>query len=164
MKIVYVELDRCIACHNCERACLFQKSEHHAGTTANIFVSVDMSRRRIFAGTCRQCEEPHGMAVCPVNALSQDPLTSVVVVDRKTCISCGMCTIACPYGYMNLDESSHRATKCDLCGGDPRCVQMYMANALHYDTMQALEERRRNRPERRLGLRAIHAPGGDGRQ
>lgn len=163
MKIVYVELDRCIACHNCERACLFQKSEHHAGTTASIFVSVDMVRRRIFAGTCLQCEEAHCMAVCPVNALSRDPLTSAVVVDSRTCIACRMCIFACPYGYMNLDDTSHRATKCDLCGGDPRCVQMCMANALHFDSLQALEERRRNRPDKRLGLRAVPISGEDKR-
>ena len=155
MEIVYVELDRCIACHNCERACLFHKSEQRAGSSANIFVSVDMDRRRIFAGTCLQCESALCMSVCPVNALSRDPLTSAIVVDTDTCFSCGMCTIACPYGYMNLDDSSHRATKCDLCGGDPRCVQMCMADALHFDSIQSLVTRRQKKPHMHVGLRAV---------
>jgi len=155
MNIVYVDLDRCIACHNCERACLFHKLEQRDGSTASIFVSVDMDLRRIFAGTCLQCESALCMSVCPVNALSRDPLTSAIVVDTDTCFSCGMCTIACPYGYMNLDDSSHRATKCDLCGGDPRCVQMCMADALHFDSIQSLVTRRQKKPHMHVGLRAV---------
>ena len=155
MNIVYVDLDRCIACHNCERACLFHKLEQRNGSTANIFISVDMDLRRIFAGTCLQCESALCMTVCPANALSRDPLTSAIVVDADTCFSCGMCTIACPYGYMNLDDASHRATKCDLCGGDPRCVQMCMADALHFDSIQSLVTRRKKNPHIHVGLRAV---------
>ena len=160
MKIVYVELDRCIACLNCERACLFHKAEQRAGSTANIFVSVDMDQRRIIAGTCMQCETALCMAACPVDALSRDPLTSAVVVDRQACVSCGMCTFACPYGFMNLDNSSHSATKCDLCDGDPRCVQVCMAGALHFDSIESLVERRHEKPDTHLGLRAV-SNGGD---
>ena len=159
MKIVYVELDRCIACLNCERACRFHKFEQRAGNTANIFVSVDMDQRRILAGTCLQCEKALCMAVCPVEALTRDPLTSAVVVDAQACLSCGMCIIACPYGYMNLDDSSRRATKCDLCGGDPRCVQMCMAGALHFDSIQSLVERRKENPDMHVGLRAVSDSG-----
>ena len=155
MNIVYVELNRCIACLNCERACSFQKWEHRLGSTANIFVSVDMDRRRIFAGTCLQCETALCMDVCPVDALTRDPVTSAVVVDNRTCLSCGMCIIACPYGRMDLDESSRKATKCDLCGGDPRCVQMCMARALHYGDIESLVEHRKDNPGLQVGLRAV---------
>ena len=155
MKIVTVDLDRCIACLNCEQACRFHRSERHAGETANIFVSVDMQQRRIFAGTCLQCANALCLAVCPVDALSRDPLTSAVLVDRSVCIACGMCTVACPFGYMDLDTVSRRATKCDLCGGDPRCVQVCMAGALHFDSLQSIAERRKNHPDVHLGLRAI---------
>ena len=159
MKIIYVELDRCIACLNCERGCLFHKIEQHAGSTTNIFVSVDMDQRRIFAGTCLQCETALCMAACPVDALTRDPLTSAVVVDAQACVSCGMCIIACPYGYINLDASLRRATKCDLCGGDPRCVQVCMAGALHFDSIQSLVECRQKNPDMHLGLRAVSNEG-----
>jgi carbon-monoxide dehydrogenase iron sulfur subunit len=160
MNIVYVDLNRCIACHNCERACLLHKIEQRDGSTANIFISVDMDSRRIFAGTCLQCESAPCMTVCPVNALHRDPLTSAIVVDADTCCSCGMCIIACPHGYMNLDDSSHRATKCDLCGGDPRCVQMCMADALHFGSIQSLAACRQKNPLMHVGLRAV-PDGGD---
>ena len=155
MNIVYVDLDRCIACFSCERACQFHKSECRSGGTANIFVSVDMERRRILAGTCLQCENPRCMAVCPVGALARDPHTLAVVVNPKTCLSCGMCIVACPFGYMSLDDTSRRATKCDLCNGDPRCVQVCMADALHFGSLESLAERKRLQPELHLGLRAV---------
>ena len=61
--------------------------------------------------------------------------------------------------YMNLDDSSRRATKCDLCGGDPRCVQMCMAGALHFDSIQSLVERRKENPDIHVGLRAVSDSG-----
>lgn len=159
MKVVYVEVDRCIACLNCERACLLHKSEQRAGSTANIFVSVDMDSRRIFAGTCLQCEAALCMSVCPVDALTRDPVTSAIVVDARACLSCGMCIIACPYGYMNRDNTSRRATKCDLCGGDPLCVQMCMAGALHFDNVQSIVKRLHETPGMHVGLRAVSHEG-----
>jgi len=155
MKVVYVELDRCIACRNCEQVCMFHKFEHRAGNTANIFVNVDMDRRRIVTGTCPQCEPALCMTVCPVDALKRDPQTMAVVVDTKTCVACGMCVIACPYGFVNLDDSSHRATKCDLCNGNPKCVQVCMAGALHFDDTDSIAQRKRQNPDLHLGLRAV---------
>jgi len=162
MNVVYVELDRCIACMNCERACQFQQAEQDSGWSPNIFVHVNMERRQIHAGTCLQCETALCMEVCPTNAITRDPQTNAVVVDRENCLGCGMCVAACPFGYMNLDDSIHKATKCDLCGGDPKCVQMCMANALHFGSINALAEQKRNRIDLRLGLRAVPVvKGGD---
>ena len=106
MDIVYVELDRCIACFNCERACMFHKSECRAGSTANIFVSVNMDLRQIVAGTCLQCETANCMAVCPVDALSRDPQTMAVVVDTTLCLACGMCIHRCPNNNIEMVQTS----------------------------------------------------------
>lgn len=155
MKVVFVELDRCIACLSCEHVCRFQQSMLKKGGASNIFVTVDIDQRRIYAGTCLQCASAWCMQVCPVDALSQDPTTAAVVVDKRLCIGCGMCVVACPFGYMQLDASVRRATKCDLCGGDPKCVQVCMAGALHFDTIEALAARRNEPDGRRLGVRAL---------
>ena len=66
-----------------------------------------------------------------------------------------MCVVACPFGYMELDDSLRRATKCDLCQGDPRCVQVCMAGALHFGSIDALAECKLQHPDRHLGLRAV---------
>ena len=157
MNVVYVELDRCIACLSCERACLFYHADQHSGWSPNIFVHVDMERRRIHAGTCPQCENALCAEVCPVDAIKRDPETKALVVDKHVCLGCGMCVAACPLGYMNLDTSFGKATKCDLCGGTPKCVQMCMAGALHFGSINSLAERKRRQTDLRLGLRAIPA-------
>jgi Fe-S-cluster-containing dehydrogenase component len=94
------------------------------------------------------------MEVCPVSAISRDPETAAVVVDDQICLGCGMCVAACPFGYMLLDDTLRIATKCDLCGGNPKCVQMCMAKALHFESMNNLAERRRKQADLHLGLRA----------
>jgi carbon-monoxide dehydrogenase iron sulfur subunit len=157
MNVVYVELDRCIACLSCERACLFQQAARNMGWSPNIFIRVDMERRRIYAGTCLQCETALCLEACPVNAIKRDPETTAVVVDDVICLGCGMCVAACPFGYMHLDDSFRKATKCDLCGGNPKCVQMCMAKALHFGSINSLAERKRKQTDLRLGLRAVPA-------
>ena len=114
-----------------------------------------MEKRRIYAGTCLQCETALCMQVCPVNALTRDTQTQAVIVDKKMCIGCGMCVVACPFGYMQLDDSIRRATKCDLCGGNPKCVQVCMARALLFGSINAVAARKRAQVDLRLGVHAV---------
>ena len=157
MNVVFVELDRCMACLSCERACQFQQAKRNRGKgwSPNIFVAVDIERRQIYAGTCLQCETALCITACPVGALTRDPETAAVIVDKAVCIGCGMCVVACPFGYIQLDGPLRKATKCDLCGGNPKCVQMCMAGALHFGSIESLAQRMRNRTDLRLGLRAV---------
>lgn len=163
MKVVCVELDRCMACLSCERACQFQqiKRTRGKGWLPNIFVAVNIRQRRIYTGTCLQCETALCLSVCPVSALTRDPQTTAVIADKNVCIGCGMCVLACPFGYMQLDEALQKATKCDLCGGHPVCVQMCMAGALHFCSLDALAEHKRQHADLRLGLRAVQDAGDD---
>ena len=76
---------------------------------------------------CNQCDRPPCVQVCPVGATYQTP-DGVCLVDRKWCIGCGYCIMACPYG-MRFFHPVHRvAEKCNFCyhritrGGQPACV------------------------------------------
>jgi len=155
MNVVYIEIDRCIACLSCERVCFFHQADAHQGHAANIFVHVDLDLRRIFTVTCRQCEVAMCMKVCPSGALSRDAETHAVVVDKDRCMGCGMCVAACPFGSVQLDGMQRVASKCDLCGGHPRCVDVCMAKALHFGSINELAELKRKRTDLRFGLRAI---------
>jgi carbon-monoxide dehydrogenase iron sulfur subunit len=155
MKIVFVELDRCIACLSCVQVCLFQQADRNRGWIPNIFLNVDIERRRIHIGTCQQCETALCMEACPVGGITRDPKTAAVVVDKAMCIGCGLCVAACPFGNMHLDESFQKATKCDLCGGNPKCVQVCMAKALHFGSIDSLAELKLGQTDLRLGVRAV---------
>lgn len=63
---------------------------------------------------CNQCENPPCVQVCPVGATYQ-AADGVVLVDRKWCIGCGYCIMACPYGVRFFHPNYHVAEKCNFC-------------------------------------------------
>lgn len=77
---------------------------------------------------CNQCAKPPCVQVCPVGATYQTA-DGVVLVDRKWCIGCGYCIMACPYGMRFFHPVHHVAEKCNFCyhrisrGLPPACVQ-----------------------------------------
>lgn len=76
---------------------------------------------------CNQCENPPCVQVCPVGATYQTD-DGVVLVDRKWCIGCGYCIMACPYGMRFFHPVYKVAEKCNFCyhriskGMRPACV------------------------------------------
>jgi len=77
---------------------------------------------------CNQCMKPACVQVCPVGATYQ-ALDGVVLVDRKWCIGCGYCIMACPYGMRFFHPIHKVAEKCTFCyhritkGMKTACVQ-----------------------------------------
>ncbi len=76
---------------------------------------------------CNQCENPPCVQVCPVGATYQTP-DGIVLIDRKWCIGCGYCIMACPYGVRFFHPVYKVAEKCNFCyhrinkGMNPACV------------------------------------------
>jgi Fe-S-cluster-containing hydrogenase component 2 len=73
---------------------------------------------------CSQCMDYPCVESCPVDALSTDPDYGAVIVDRETCTSCGACITACPGAVPYMHPGDNKATICDLCGGEPKCVEV----------------------------------------
>jgi Fe-S-cluster-containing dehydrogenase component len=63
---------------------------------------------------CNQCANPPCVQVCPVGATYRTP-DGVVLVDRKWCIGCGYCVMACPYGARFFHPVLNVADKCNFC-------------------------------------------------
>ena len=63
---------------------------------------------------CNQCDNPACVQVCPVGATYQTP-DGVVLVDRKHCIGCAYCIMACPYGARSFHPVYKTAEKCTFC-------------------------------------------------
>jgi Fe-S-cluster-containing hydrogenase component 2 len=130
-RIYNVIPERCIACGKCELACAFA----HGSEGRPAATRIHIHRRGPDLGTpvvCLQCDDPSCLAVCPVGALTWNAATAAIEVSRETCIRCRMCVAACPFGNMIWDDARHEAAKCDLCGGDPKCVPFCPTQALEY--------------------------------
>ena len=131
MKIIFVELDRCLACRNCEQVCSFQEAGGFKREDSNIWVQIDLEKRSIFTMTCLQCETALCLEVCPTEGLVRDPKTNAVVVDEaahrsltdapgaEVAIDLHSCTVTLPDGATTEFEIEPFARYCLLEGMDP---------------------------------------------
>jgi Fe-S-cluster-containing hydrogenase component 2 len=68
----------------------------------------------------------------------------VLQVDEGKCVGCRMCVLACPFGNIEV-RAPGRAEKCDLCGGDPVCVQFCPRGALRFGETVDVEGEKRDK-------------------
>lgn len=146
MKRVYVvEVERCIACGKCELACAFAHGSPSRPSQSRIHIV----RRGPEAGipvVCLQCHEAACVAACPVGALARNEATGAIDMLRDRCIRCRHCVQACPFGNMRWDDTYHCVQKCDLCGGEPRCIPFCPTGALSYVPVDRLAHREDETP------------------
>ena len=155
MRIVAADADSCVACRSCEYACAFEQSGDFDRTHSHMRVSFYPAERACVPFTCLHCADAWCLEVCPAGAIRRDAETEAVVIDADRCAGCKLCLLACPFGNITYDDSAGVSTKCDLCGGDPRCVGSCTSGALDYvDVNDAFGFRRESLDARlRLALR-----------
>ncbi|MGB9619928.1 MAG: 4Fe-4S dicluster domain-containing protein, partial [Armatimonadota bacterium] len=131
----------CIGCGLCRVWCGVEHSESrnihktfkpNAPATVSC-VEVEQAGWKSFAIQCRHCAEPLCAYGCITGAMTKDPRTGLVNVDRSRCIGCWTCVLMCPNGAVKPDTRQGRAVaKCDLCQerGFPSCVEHCPNDAL----------------------------------
>ncbi len=67
--------------------------------------------------SCMHCQKPSCVSVCPVKAMTKDPVTGVVDYNKDTCIGCRYCQVACSFNIPKFqwDRTIPQIVKCDLC-------------------------------------------------
>lgn len=148
-----IDLTRCSGCQTCVVTCQMHHNTRPGIAwgkveTVEIGTAWPDVDRVIVPHACMHCDDAPCVAACPTGASVQRE-DGIVTVDYETCIGCGVCLTACPYGArtINTDErwffdaveaapyedaSSGRigvAEKCTLCvdridrGLVPACVE-----------------------------------------
>jgi len=149
-KFVITNSDLCIACNACMKTCV--KNAYARGKLSKKRLDVLSLESGKMPNQCRQCDDAPCANVCPTGALRI--ANSCVELCEEICIGCKLCTIACPYGAINIDaefppsiiEEVERhleagcisglksiAIKCDMCDGiesGPACVSACPTGAL----------------------------------
>ncbi|MBI5967978.1 MAG: 4Fe-4S dicluster domain-containing protein [Deltaproteobacteria bacterium] len=148
-RVLYVSLpdqaDRiCSGCETCQLMCSLQHNGAFNPKKSRIKV-VPLSVGISIPVTCQQCEDPWCQQACPEKAIISLKRMNLVIVDEKKCTGCMACIGACPYGIMVYDPEKKKALKCDLCGGDPACVQYCPSKVLVLADHQRSAEVRRQR-------------------
>ncbi len=125
---------RCNGCGLCVTAC--SGRDPSRPDSARIQLLRDESAGVNFAVFCQHCLDPLCQKACPQRAIHRDE-AGIVWVDERLCAHCGLCILACPEAAP-LRVPDGRVLKCDLCGGNPRCVEACTEKALSYSPGKAL--------------------------
>lgn len=165
----FFDQDACIGCRSCEGAC---KNQWRAD------VGVRYRKVHTYEGGrypkpvvnflslgCNHCENPACIEVCPVQRIVKRENDGLVVYkdvglkpdgtldfSNVTCVFCGQCAEACPYGVPQPNEnpadgSPSHYEKCIGCypridrGERPACVASCLGRALSWGTLAENEKR-----------------------
>lgn len=131
-KSLVINPDKCTGCLQCELACSYENEGVFNPAKSRIKVFTFHQEGRFVPYTCTQCAEAWCQQACPVDAISLNLVTGAKEVNESSCVGCKVCTISCPFGTINYNQSSGKVIKCDLCGGDPKCVSACPTQAITY--------------------------------
>ena len=167
-----IDLDTCVGCHACVVSCKGwntqsatgaplsdQNAYEGAGTGtylnrvhtfevvpdgATPLAESSLAQITHFPKSCLHCETAPCVTVCPTGASYKRAEDGIVLVNEDTCIGCGLCAWACPYGAREKDAAERVMKKCTLCvdriynenlepiDRQPACVRTCPASARHF--------------------------------
>ncbi len=131
-KALLITPSKCTGCMQCEMACSFTHEGMFNPARSRIKVFSFHDEGRFVPYTCTQCADAWCQNACPTNAIQINAATGAKEVVEGLCVGCKVCTIACPFGTVNYNQTTGKVIKCDLCGGDPACAQACPTQAITY--------------------------------
>ena len=130
--MLLIDYDKCTGCNICTLRCSFEKTITFNPLRARINIVRWESEGIMLPVLCLHCEQPACIPCCPTNALSKNQETGVVELNGQICMGCKMCMMVCPFGGPSFDPIEKRVVLCDLCEGNPVCVEVCPTRALQY--------------------------------
>jgi sulfite dehydrogenase (quinone) subunit SoeB len=157
-----IDLDTCVGCQACVTACkgwndqgagLSDQDAYGANPSGTFLnrvhsyqVAVPEAPPQIvnFPRSCLHCADAPCVTVCPTGASYKRAEDGIVLVNPDSCIGCGLCAWACPYGAREMDDDQGVMKKCTLCvdriyndtlpeeDREPACVRTCPTNARHF--------------------------------
>lgn len=118
--LLHVLPERCTGCGDCVEACPMEEPALRIPKTPDGWDIV----------VCRHCNPAPCVDACSFGALwvKED---GTVFLSGEMCTSCKACAAVCPFGAVSLGPTGEMV-KCDLCGGEPKCVEACREGALVY--------------------------------
>jgi anaerobic carbon-monoxide dehydrogenase iron sulfur subunit len=145
-KFIAADLEKCTGCGTCELVCAIKRENVYNPSCSRIKI-LRLYQLANMAIACRLCEKPPCVIACPLDCLVQSEKTGVILVNEEKCDCCGWCIGACPYGAIMVNPEKETVMICDLCGGDPQCVEWCPEEALKLVTEEGVNENVRKATE-----------------
>ena len=143
-KFISVDPGKCIGCGICEYACTVEKGEGIWNPMHSRIRVVRMAPVFNFALTCRGCQDARCVKACPERAISQSESTGLLILDETKCKGCDWCVQACEHGGITIHSDTGKAIACNLCEGEPKCVESCPEEALEIVESDEAAEKRFN--------------------
>jgi carbon-monoxide dehydrogenase iron sulfur subunit len=126
-KRIRVENEKCTGCRLCESVCSLSHERKMDLTLSRIQID-PMTENRFRPKVCLQCQQCPPSEVCPNGAFLWDEKTRVVKILKEVCDRCGLCIPECPFS--SVFEGDDNVIVCDICEGNPRCVEVCQKQAI----------------------------------
>jgi len=149
-KMLVVNYDKCTGCRLCELVCSVKHEGVSNPSRARIHITKWEMEGVMMPMVCSQCEPAPCIDACPTNARSWDEHLGRVVIDYDRCIECKTCVAVCPFGAVSFDHVAGRIISCDLCDGDPACVNFCETEAIQYVDASEINKRRQREAAEKL--------------
>jgi formate dehydrogenase iron-sulfur subunit len=104
----------------------------------------------MMSDVCKHCTNAGCLEACPTGAIIRNEFGDVYV-QPDICNGCAYCTIACPFGVIEIHEEDGRAWKCTLCydrqkdGLEPACAKACPTQSIQFGEVEELRDRARAR-------------------
>lgn len=142
-KIIICDPEKCTGCRICEYICSVTNHKQINPRLARIKV---LRIEPVFdvALSCRKCDNPKCLDACARHAISQDPETRTIIIDREKCDGCGFCMEECSFGIISMGLDKRVSYVCDNCkennDGEPACVDYCPKEALSFTSISEIED------------------------
>jgi hydrogenase-4 component A len=92
------ELDKCIECYECEKACEARYGVKRLSLNGKVLGALD------FVDCCHTCVDQRCIDPCAYDAIKFDDDKKEVVILEDACIGCSLCALACPYDAIEMHD------------------------------------------------------------
>lgn len=148
-KFIVSDSERCTGCRICELACSAVKEKGFNPLLSRIR-TVRINSLLNTSVACRLCKEPTCVKSCPRKALTKNDADGVILVDESRCSGCCWCVEACEFGAMISLLDKKTVVACDLCNGNPKCVELCPKEALSLKTAEEVGQSLRREAVKKL--------------
>lgn len=116
---------------------------------------------------CLHCVDPSCVSVCPVSAMTKDPVTGIVEHHKDRCIGCRYCVYSCPFGIpkYEYDKAFGQIQKCQFCahlqakGEIPACCDVCPTGATLFGRVDDLKKESERRLQTKPGDKYVFPRG-----